>query len=116
MYPDCRGTLQCCHDRVHACRAANIRAHLWGQIFMDDGLSGATFKKVMAHASMVDVREGRLSEFERTGNHEADRLAKQGAALSRHDPQDTLLAKGMLFKWLTPFRRPPEGVRACDHR
>ena len=21
-----------------------------------------------------------------------------------------------LFKWLTPFRRPPEGVRACDDR
>ena len=21
-----------------------------------------------------------------------------------------------IFKWLTPFRRPPEGVRACDDR
>ncbi|CAK0896912.1 unnamed protein product, partial [Prorocentrum cordatum] len=39
----------------------------------------------------------RLSELERTGSHEADRLAKHGAALSRYDPQETLLAKGRLF-------------------
>ena len=26
------------------------------------------------------------------------------------------VANIQLFKWLTPFRRPPEGVRACDDR
>eukprot|EP00959_Pyramimonas_sp_CCMP1952_P449524 9412227-Pyramimonas_sp.AAC.2 len=45
---------------------------------------------------MTDVREGRLSEFERTGNHEADRLAKEWASLSMHAPPETLLAKGCL--------------------
>ena len=96
LYTDCAGTLSCSLDPLVGSRPSNTRAHLWAQAHGVGGLEGMVAKKVPAHATVYDVREGKLTAFERDGNHKADALAKQGAALVRHTEADRLLLRGFL--------------------
>ena len=46
--------------------------------------------KVLAHATSVDVMEGRITEWERKGNAQADHYAKMGGKLHQHGERDRL--------------------------
>eukprot|EP00959_Pyramimonas_sp_CCMP1952_P405980 8508432-Pyramimonas_sp.AAC.1 len=50
--------------------------------------------KIPSHTSTVDVREGRITEMQRAGNSEADRLAKEGAEPFRIAAADKQLLTG----------------------
>eukprot|EP00959_Pyramimonas_sp_CCMP1952_P247525 5174361-Pyramimonas_sp.AAC.1 len=45
---------------------------------------------------MVDVREGRITDLQRFGNSEADRLAKEGAEPFRASLNDRLRIRGYM--------------------
>ena len=96
LYTDCAGTLGCCIDRHLAVGSANTRAHIWAKSFDVGGLDQAQFKKLPAHASMSDVRDGKLTAFERLGNHKSDALAKKGAGEVRLPADDIMLLRDFL--------------------
>ena len=59
---------------------------MWERWFATHG--GAVVVKVLAHASSVDVLEGRIMEWERKGNAQADHYAKMGGRLHRLGERD----------------------------
>eukprot|EP00959_Pyramimonas_sp_CCMP1952_P252003 5265524-Pyramimonas_sp.AAC.1 len=80
---DCKGSVGCCHRLEAASGPGNPRAHLWRRMKMNDDFCRAPVLHVKAHASMSDVREGVISQFDRAGNMGADELAKAGASFHR---------------------------------
>ena len=79
IYTVCEGTLGCVFDPHGSIGSGNPRAHIWTRVwhvFEDEIVA----HKILGHATVNDMREGRSSHFERQGNRHSDRFAKKGAA------------------------------------
>ena len=88
LFIDCQGTVDCIANvRAYAAAVDNPRAHLWTRFFACFDGGEVTAHKTLAHASLVDVDNGRSTHWERAANGLADKYAKLRAALhgiSRH--------------------------------
>ncbi|CAK0860087.1 unnamed protein product [Prorocentrum cordatum] len=81
---DCASTVSCLKlGKKYATAANKPNAHLWSAVYASLDVDSLIVNKVAAHCTEIDVREGRISEFQLLGNGHADRLAKAGAALHR---------------------------------
>eukprot|EP00959_Pyramimonas_sp_CCMP1952_P336982 7056720-Pyramimonas_sp.AAC.1 len=81
---DCASTVSCLKlGRKYATAANKPNAHLWSAVYASLDVDSLIVNKVAAHCAEIDVREGRISEFQLLWNGRADRLAKAGAALHR---------------------------------
>ena len=86
---DCATTVNTANGpAAWACRPGSRGAAVWGRWFSTHG--GAVVVKVLAHATSVDVMEGRITEWERKGNAQADHYAKMGGKLHQHGERDRL--------------------------
>ena len=83
LHSDCNATVACGQDLASGTGLGQPRAHMWRQAAAGDALEDVTFSKVLAHATWNDVVEGRITAWQRDGNHAADAPAKAGAAVIR---------------------------------
>ncbi|CAK0807698.1 unnamed protein product, partial [Prorocentrum cordatum] len=85
---DCSSTVACLRrGKAYATAAGRPGAHLWSRFFATFEPGDYDVRKVPAHCSMVQVREGRLTEAQLRGNRLADAYAKRGAQCHAVDPQ-----------------------------
>jgi len=77
------------------CTSGYAHADLWALVWdrIDDlgGCDQVSIKWTKGHASRVDVERATVSAWQRTGNHRADRLARDGAAC--HPSVDAVAAR-----------------------